>query len=95
MTQWKDITSYSRDEKDRVPSVWQFSAIKFPRIVIVRNHRYLPDEWVVTCSPWFEAHGLGLPSVIENRDEAKARAIKLVKSTIKEMYDALDEEFPA
>lgn len=83
--QWKDQTSYSRDDKERIPSVWVLRLTRDIRILVVRNHRYSPDSWVVHCNPWFDTHSLDLPPTVENRDEAMARAMSNVRAKIEEL----------
>jgi len=89
--EWKDQTSYSRGEKERVPSVWVMQLTREVRISVVRSHIYNPENWVMHCAPWFDTHSLNLPSTVENRDEAMSRAIALVREKITEAAAAMRE----
>ena len=86
---WKDITSHSQGDKERVPSTWELRLTNDIRIVVLRTHRADPDNWTMHCSPWFDTRNLALPSTVENRDEAQRRALRLVRAKIWEVYDAL------
>lgn len=83
--QWKDKTSYSRDDRERIPSIWQLQLTRDIRISVVRKHIHNPDSWVMHCAPWFDTQSLGLPPTVENRDEAMARAVTLVRAEIDEL----------
>jgi hypothetical protein len=49
--EWKDVTSYSRDDRERVPNA--FAAQSGPvRLVVTCKHRDCPGEWIM--------HGYGL-----------------------------------
>jgi len=88
---WRDITSYSQGDKARIPTTFELRLTPHFRICVVRGHRYAPDVWVVHCHPWFDTHSLNLPSTPENRDEAQARAIALVRDKIAEISSKLRE----
>ncbi len=87
---WKDATSYSRDD-DRTPTAGRLSLSRDVVITIVSKHLYYPDEWVFHCRPWFDTFPLKLPGTPENRDEAQARAIALVREKISEIAAILRE----
>ncbi|WP_421696878.1 hypothetical protein [Ancylobacter sp.] len=86
---WKDITSYSRDDKERVPSTWELRLTPYTRIFVMRSHRADPDNWTMHCGPWFDTYPLGLPSKMENRDEAMSRALNLVADKIEDLHEAI------
>lgn len=83
--QWKDQTSYSRDDRERIPSVWQLQLTHELYITVVRKHRHNPGSWVMHCAPWFDTHSLDLMPIPENRDEAMARALSKVRTKIEEL----------
>lgn len=89
--QWQDITSYSRGQADRIPSTWQLRLTRDVVITITRGHIYDRDNWVMHCRPWFDTWSLQLPSTPENRDEAMAQAVALVRGQINEVVAALRE----
>lgn len=87
--QWKDVTSYSRDQKDRTPDSWQLRLTRDVVITITRSHIYDRENWVMHCRPWFDTFSLQLPSTPENRDEAMAQAVALVRDKISTLAAAL------
>lgn len=86
---WEDTTSYSRDDKERIPRVWTLRLTRDVRISVIRNHWSKPENWVMHCNPWFDTHSLGLPSTVENRDEAMSRAVALVREEIDKIATAI------
>ncbi len=47
--EWKDATSYSRGERGKVtPRSWQ-TLISGKRILIMSEHLYHPEMWVMNC----------------------------------------------
>lgn len=70
---WKDATSYSKNDSERIPRVWETMAGASK--ITVHRHIFYKDTWLITC------RNLG----IEHRDlktddlkEAKTRAIEIV-----------------
>lgn len=86
---WNDITSYRRGDKERIPSVWSLRLTSEVRISVIRSHRLEPEYWVMHCDPWFDTYSLGLPSTLENRDEAMSRAVALVRAEIDKLATAI------
>lgn len=84
MAKWKDITSYSQGDKERVPRVWKIHFGDF-ELTVHRHIYYDPKMWLAS-SPLFERREMG-----EDLEEAKKKAIELLKSklttAIKEMED--------
>lgn len=50
---WKDCTSYSRNDKDKIPTAFE-TRVGELRISIVCNHVWYKGEWIFSC------HELGL-----------------------------------
>ncbi len=71
---WRDGSSYSRDDKDRVPNVWH-AIVGILKISVVYNHVCYPDQWVFSCEPFFEHEELGNITPTE----AQERALGLVR----------------
>lgn len=89
--QWKDISSYSKGDKERVPTAWELQLSRRVRIVVVRGHIYRPDSWVFHCDPWFDTCNLDLAPTHENRHEAMSRALALVRREIEKLTATLRE----
>ena len=87
--EWKDVTSFSRGDKERIPSVWTLQLTRHVKISVVRLHIYDRENWVMHCAPWFDTYSLKLPSTVENRDEAMSRATALVREKIEELASAM------
>lgn len=85
---WHDSTTYSRDDKNRVPSCWDYKTEKL-RITVLNDHRDFPDRWVMHC------HQLGMNTVLLKAQietpvaEVQATAIRIVKRRLSEMLASL------
>ena len=81
---WEDISSHSRRDKDRTPKTWELRLAGI-RVVVTRHIHFEPDEWVMTCDPWFEQRSLGRVDA----DEAKDAAVGAVREKLAESLAAL------
>lgn len=83
---WKDITGYSRDDKERIQKWWSTKAGTLV-ISVGNSHIYYPDgkTWLLDCEPWFRVH----PLKAKNIDEAKSEAISLIKKHLESALNAL------
>lgn len=93
--QWQDITSYSRSDKERKPTIWEIaSPLKGSlRVCVVWNHRDRPGVWVFHCyALGFDAEYL--PGV-QNAEEAKAAALKAVQARLNDWQKAVAEMMEA
>ena len=85
---WNDSTTYSRDDKNRVPSCWDYKTEKL-RITIVNKYVGIPDRWVMHC------HEIGMNAVVLKAPietplaEVQAAAIRIVKRRLSEMLASL------
>lgn len=84
---WQDITTYSRDDKERKPTSF---ACRGPNlgIVVTCGHRDYPGQWVMHCSR------LGIDTfLLEAKDlkSAKEEAVKVASSKIALYADDLCE----
>lgn len=77
---WKDITSYRRSDKDRLPTTFE-TQVGDLQLVVTCSHIYYPGKWVFHCSPWFDTHPLG--EEVNTLDQAKKCAIKLLVEKIR------------
>lgn len=73
--EWKDTTSYQRDEPiPRVPRAWSAKAGVF-RIVITKGHIYHPGEWVMHVFPGvLDTHDMRIPSTTSPEHAQKIAA---------------------
>lgn len=51
--EFKDVTSYSRGDNERKPTMFEANVGKL-KIVVMSNHRYYPGKFVYSC------HGLAI-----------------------------------
>lgn len=83
MIEWKDTTSYSQSNKQRIPSVLEFKIDNVDIIV----HRY------VGCSGWFlSSHNLRIDKkslIGEDVEACKIQAIGFVREYIKDSIEKL------
>lgn len=81
---WKDISSYSRNDKDRTPKTWEFAGVGV-RVVVTRHMDYSPDVWLARCEPYF--------SIVELKSKdiaaAKNEAMNLVKNCLRKALASL------
>lgn len=81
--EWKDITSHSRDDKERIPNTWDTKAGNL-RITITRGHIYhrgSPEPWVVHCRPWFDTHPLkGIKA--DDIEGAQTKALAMARNQV-------------
>jgi hypothetical protein len=83
---WKNITSYSRGDNERIPRTWELS-IDPVRIVITRHIHHAPDVWVLLCSPFCNQYEISNGTA----DEAKDAAVKYVHGCLRECLTKLDK----
>lgn len=60
MTTWRDATSYSRNEAERIPRTWE-ARIGHRRLYVTRHRDHGPDAWCMTWlgdEPRAIAHGV-------------------------------------
>ena len=80
--EWKDITTYSKNDEERVPSVWNIS-IGGMRVCVHRHIGYAKDDWLLsTYFPGFFDRKLLQSKDIE---KAKYEALMLVRDRANEI----------
>ena len=81
---WKDATSYSRGDRERVPSAWDIVSGAL-RVVVVSRHRLVPGQWVMHCHELrMDTVSLGVCSS-QPAERAQAEAIKLVRARLEKL----------
>jgi hypothetical protein len=84
---WKDETNYSREDKNRVPTLWT-TDIGGLRIVVTCGHIYYKGIWIMHC------HRIGIESkvlYVDTKEKAQIKAIQIVKQKIDEWHKAFSE----
>lgn len=83
---WSDSSSYSRDEKERIPKEWTLET-GFLKICIHRHIHFDPKTWLLSC------HELGISRFILGEidtKQAQDKAIDIIKLKLKKMADSLE-----
>ena len=77
--EWKDVTNYSPDDKERKPRAF---AINFGdlRVSVTSGHIYYRGKWVMHCAPFYDTR----PLAGTTEAEAKCQAVALVQVKIEE-----------
>lgn len=84
---WKDSTSYSRSQKERIPTSYR-TEVGPLTISVTKGHIYYKGEWYVRCSD------LGIESVIGSADlitteDAQKTALDMCKKRLEAMLKAI------
>jgi hypothetical protein len=83
---WKDCTSYSRNDKERKPTIFELKLPSGLRISIVNGHIYYKGQWIMHCFDiGIDTHPLN----VKTQEEAQEKAIKTVRTKIKRWHDDL------
>lgn len=84
--EWKDISSYSRYDKDRTPHTWELR-IGTVKLCVTRHVDCNPDEWMVQCSQTtFNMRVLKA----KDTEDAKTEALALLHREIREVFRKLE-----
>ena len=81
---WRDITSYSQGQEDRVPEVLELKVGKF----FLRVHRHIhypPTVWLASCDGLFNCKGLKSYTP----GGAKLEAIEMLKIVLVDALNAV------
>lgn len=83
---WRNCTSYSRDDKERIPTGFELK-VGDCRIVITCGHRDYRNEWVFHC------HELGFDTVQIGKDLTAEQAAIKAYNTCKEKAHSIYNSF--
>jgi len=87
--QWKDVSSFSRGDKGRVPDTFQLDGVSY--FVTIYRRLGLPG-WVVSCDDLgIEGRGLA----VQDPEDAKTEAILFIRRRLARMTEELDMAAPA
>ncbi len=81
MSDWKDITTYSQGDKERIPRSWQMDIGMF-RLIVTRKHG---------LEGWFmDVHGIISFRRLESEEisDAKLEALAGLKNILKSAFEA-------
>ena len=74
---WKDVSSYSRYDKEKKPNVWETKCASVS-VVVIWNHVYYPGKWTCHISPWYDTHLLKA----KTKEVAQTEALGLLRKEI-------------
>ena len=78
--EWKDISTHNKGATDRTPHTFQ-AKVGSARITVTRHVHFAPEDWVLTCEPWYDLYVVGKGTI----DEAKAAAVALIREKLREL----------
>lgn len=87
VNRWKDCTSYSRDDKERVPTSYAAEHGTL-RVVITCGHIYYPGKWVLHCRA-LSIDTMQIPAT--DLSSAQSIALSIVDKRIADMKHNLDQ----
>lgn len=86
--QWKDCSTFSRMDKERIPSTWK---LKVGNVSIcVHRHIHYPGKWLLSCDLFFNNRELK-PEGIE---QAKCQAVAMVQVELQKAIDDIIDDVP-
>lgn len=85
---WKDVTTYSRNDKDRTPQSWEIR-LASERVVVTRYVGFPPNIWVLS---W---NGRQQPLVQVDSEYAKREALGIVAAHYSKILAALEKALNA
>ena len=84
---WKDDSSYSQHDKERIPRIYNAKLTKDFVVTVHRHIHYAPDMWLLTCEPFFKQKELCTGSA----EEAQTMAKILVRNAVVMLYNTIKE----
>lgn len=81
---WKDVSSFSKSDKDHTPRTWHARFGVFG-LVLTRHIHYAADAWIASCPEVFAA------KVMDSKEvhEAAAQAVGLLQCKLEEALGAI------
>lgn len=81
---WRDATSYSRNDTERVPTIFE-TEIGGCRISVIVGHIYYPNTWIMNC---YELNIKEKTLKCVTAESAAQLAIFHCKEKVQKMHDA-------
>ena len=85
MTEWQDATSYSRGDKNRIPTAYSVRLTRDFSIYVTCDHVHYRGIWILQFPPFFREYKLGAITA----DEAKEAALLVASLAIAELSAAV------
>lgn len=83
MAEWRDITSYSQRDQQRIPQSWELDCGRI-RLVVTRRHGL--EGWYVSADGFFSYSALGSADI----EHAKVEAMERLKGELTIALDSLE-----
>lgn len=83
---WRDITSYSQTNIERIPRTWELRLAELNYRVIVSRHIYYENTWLLTCKSIDIEH---FDLETDDVDEAKNKALGIVENRLNELLEKI------
>jgi hypothetical protein len=81
---WKDETSYTQGDKERIPRSWvRWDGLL--RVTVHRHIHYPPDQWLLSCAPWFDKRELESKDADAAKDEAVTLVLQVLEGARKSL----------
>ena len=88
MSEWKDCTRYSRDQRVRIPTAFELQSGEI-RIVITKAHLYNPGYWTMHCrAVGIDTYDTKLPAD-QPAELAQQMAINIVSNKLRDLAASL------
>ncbi len=84
ISKWKDVTSYSRDDKEWIPRIWELRLNECK--VVVHRHIHHPGTWLLTCR---ELHIERSDLLTDDQNEAFNKVADIIPKKIQQNIDKL------
>ena len=84
---WKDTTTYSQSDKERIPTTWS-RKLSGVRLTVTRGHIYYPDKWAYMAHPLFDVRELNIPTDSEP-EEAMSAAFQALQRHVRPLAEEL------
>lgn len=85
---WKDTTTYSRDDKVRKPSQWTLDTGKL-KITVLNAHIYYPNRWVLICYEIGVKCSILKAPIETPLEHIQAAGIRIVRKKVEELLNSL------
>lgn len=79
---WKDISTYSKKDRDKLPKTWELKLEELNYRVIVTRHIYYKDTWLLNCRDIGIEH---FDLKTDDIDEAKNKALKIIENHLNDL----------
>lgn len=87
MSAWVDSTSYSRDDRERVPQTWTIKFADDFHVTITRHVHYPADAWLLYCPALGISH---TETPYTDLEQSKAWALRGVRDRLARWLKAVE-----